>query len=83
MSIIRAATADDVPLIFNFIRGLAEYEKLLPEVEATEERLRTTLFPTDQRAPAECVLAFEEDIPAAEFLRHVARRPRLPDQHRR
>jgi GNAT superfamily N-acetyltransferase len=64
MSIIRAATADDVPLIFNFIRGLAEYEKLLPEVEATEERLRTTLFPTDQRAPAECVLAFEEDIPA-------------------
>lgn len=64
MLMLRAATADDVPLILNFIRGLAAYENLLPEVEATEERLRATLFPVDARAPAECVLAFENEIPA-------------------
>ena len=41
---IRPATADDVPLILEFIKGLAEYEKLSHEVVATEEALRTTLF---------------------------------------
>jgi GNAT superfamily N-acetyltransferase len=61
---IRFATAADVPLILAFIRGLAEYEKLTHEVEATEERLRATLFPADGRAPAECVLAFVDEAPA-------------------
>lgn len=61
---LRAATAPDVPLILEFIRGLADYEKLLAEVEATEERLRATLFPDDGRPPAECVLAFADDAPA-------------------
>lgn len=61
---IRLATADDVPAILSFIRGLAEYEKLLHEVEATEERLRATLFPADSRPAAECVLAFSDDAPA-------------------
>ena len=61
---IRSATAADVPLILSFIRALAEYEKLLPEVEATEERLRATLFPADGRAPAECVIAFASGEPA-------------------
>jgi GNAT superfamily N-acetyltransferase len=42
--LIRTATADDVPLILGFIRDLAIYEKLLPEVVATEETLRRTLF---------------------------------------
>jgi len=55
---IRSATSADVPLILSFIRALAEYEKLLPEVEATEERLRATLFPEGGRGPAECVIAF-------------------------
>ncbi len=41
---IRQATIDDVPLILEFIKGLAEYEKLSHEVVATEEALRTTLF---------------------------------------
>ena len=41
---IRPATAQDVPLILEFIRGLAAYEKLLEEVEATEARLHETLF---------------------------------------
>src|ERR1044071_1539407 len=61
---IRSATSDDVPLILGFIRGLAEYEKLLHEVEATEDKLRTTLFPENGRAAAECVLAFWKDEPA-------------------
>lgn len=61
---IRSATAADLPLILEFIRGLAEYEKLLHEVEATPEKLRATLFPADGRAVAECVLAFADDTPA-------------------
>jgi GNAT superfamily N-acetyltransferase len=62
--LIRPATADDVPLILEFIRGLATYEKLLAEVEATEERLRATLFPPAGRAAAECVLVFADGAPA-------------------
>lgn len=61
---LRFATAGDVPLILGFIRGLAEYEKLLHEVEATDEKLRATLFPADGRPAAECVLAFAEEEPA-------------------
>jgi GNAT superfamily N-acetyltransferase len=41
---IRPATERDVPLIFSFIRQLAEYEHLLDAVKATEETLRATLF---------------------------------------
>lgn len=61
---IRAATAADIPLIHTLIRGLAEYEKLLAGFEATEERLRATLFPAEGRAAAECVLAYLDDAPA-------------------
>ena len=41
---IRTATETDVPLILQFIRWLAEYEKLPHLVVATEDVLRTTLF---------------------------------------
>jgi GNAT superfamily N-acetyltransferase len=61
---IRPATPSDVPLILSFIRGLAEYEKLLHEVEATEEKLRATLFPSGGASPAECRLGFVDDEPA-------------------
>jgi GNAT superfamily N-acetyltransferase len=61
---IRPATADDVPLILGFIRALAEFEKLLPEVEATEERLCATLFPTGEPPVAKCILAFQDQVPA-------------------
>jgi GNAT superfamily N-acetyltransferase len=61
-TLIRPAEAADVPLILAFIRGLAAYEKLLPEVTATEEKLRTTLF--GPRPAAECVLAFADGVPA-------------------
>lgn len=62
--LIRPATAADVPVILDFIRGLAEYEKLLGEVEATEEKLRATLFPPEGRPAAECVLALADGAPA-------------------
>lgn len=42
--IIRVATATDTALILSFIRELAEYEKLLDRVSATEEKLGQTLF---------------------------------------
>lgn len=41
---LRSATVADVPLILDFIRGLADYEKLAHEVIATEDALRRTLF---------------------------------------
>ena len=36
----RFATESDVGLILQFIRELADYEKMLPEVAATEELLQ-------------------------------------------
>ena len=41
---IREATEADVPLILQFIKDLAEYERLAHKVVATEEVLRRTLF---------------------------------------
>lgn len=61
---IRPATSADVSLILQFIRGLAEYERLTHEVEATEDRLRSTLFPADTHPAAECILGFWEGQPA-------------------
>lgn len=60
--VVRPATPDDVPLILRFIRELADYEKLLHEVVATEERLRDTLF--GPRAYAEVVVAEFDGEPA-------------------
>jgi GNAT superfamily N-acetyltransferase len=58
---LRAATVDDVPQILAFIRALAEYERLLQEVVATEEGLRQALF--GPRAYAEVVLAEDAGVP--------------------
>jgi len=59
---LRPATLDDVPTILRCIRGLAEYEKLGHECQATEALLRDSLFgPTPA---AEVTLALAGDIPA-------------------
>lgn len=42
--IIRNAKRSDVPIIFALIKELAEYEKLLSEVSATEKILEENLF---------------------------------------
>jgi GNAT superfamily N-acetyltransferase len=44
MTVIRPATAADVPAIADLIRGLAHYEKLEQEVTMTEELLAKNLF---------------------------------------
>jgi GNAT superfamily N-acetyltransferase len=58
---IRAATPDDVPLVFALIGELAEYEKLSHEVVATEQQIRTALF--GARAVAEVVIASLDGAP--------------------
>jgi GNAT superfamily N-acetyltransferase len=52
---IREATAADVPLILQFIRGLAEYERLADKVTASEAGLRQSLF--GPRPAAEVAIA--------------------------
>jgi GNAT superfamily N-acetyltransferase len=52
---ISPATAEDVPVILRFIRGLAEYENLTDRVLADEQKLRETLF--GERAFAEVLVA--------------------------
>ncbi|MGE5624700.1 MAG: N-acetyltransferase family protein [Bacillota bacterium] len=59
---IRRATADDAPLILSLIRELAEYEKLLHEVTATEAGIRESLF--GAKPVAECVIAEQAGKPA-------------------
>lgn len=61
---LRAATPDDIPLILDFIRALAVYEKLAHEVDASEALLAAAFFPDNGRPSAECVLAFDDDVPA-------------------
>ncbi|HEY5080201.1 MAG TPA: GNAT family N-acetyltransferase [Opitutaceae bacterium] len=62
---VRAAVAGDIALILQLIRKLAEYEKLLPDVVATEESLGKTLFPAGGSPPAAHVVIGElEGIPA-------------------
>jgi GNAT superfamily N-acetyltransferase len=50
MVTVRDATRDDVALIHRFIRELAEYEKLLHEVEASEADVARDLFGANPRA---------------------------------
>jgi len=52
---IRPATPADVPLILSLVREIAEYEKLLHEVVATEADVQRTLF--GGRPEAEVILA--------------------------
>ena len=48
--LIRKAEKEDVPLVLDFIKGLAEYEKLSHEVVATEAMLERYLFGEDKAA---------------------------------
>lgn len=57
---ITPATPDDVPLVLQFIRELADYERLGDAVVATPELLRQELF---ERRGAEVLLAREDRAP--------------------
>ena len=58
---ILPATENDIPLILEFIRDLAIYERHLDRLEATEERLRQTLF--SREPAASVILAFDGNNP--------------------
>lgn len=53
----RYATENDLTLILEFIRELAEYEKMLDEVVATEELLKEWIF---DKKIAEVIFALED-----------------------
>lgn len=57
MSTIRIADKEDIDLILKFIKGIAEYEKLLHEVRATPELLKEWLF---DKKTAEVAFIMEE-----------------------
>tara|TARA_Y100001001_G_C7701669_1_gene199895 strand:+ start:182 stop:385 length:204 start_codon:yes stop_codon:yes gene_type:complete len=57
----RVATKDDSQTILNFIRELAEYEKLLDEVTATEADIQKTVF--DGTGPSFCLTAEVDGLP--------------------
>jgi GNAT superfamily N-acetyltransferase len=59
---IRPAIPDDVPLVLELIRGLAEYERLTHELSATEPALREHLF--GPRPYCEALIAEDGDGPA-------------------
>jgi GNAT superfamily N-acetyltransferase len=46
---IRPATPEDIPTILRLVRELAEYERALDEVHATEHDLRSSLFGPEPR----------------------------------
>jgi len=58
---IRKAELEDTALILNFIKGIAAYEKLSDQVEATVEKIETCLF--SQQSVAACLLGFENETP--------------------
>lgn len=60
---IKSATIDDVALVLSFIKELAEYEKLLHEVVATEASLKETLFGKD--ANAHVLIGYLNDTPVS------------------
>jgi GNAT superfamily N-acetyltransferase len=56
---IERATERDIPIILQMIRELADYERMLPDVVATEASLREALF--SAKPDAEVILAYAGD----------------------
>ena len=56
----RFAAEADVPVILEFIRGLAEYEHMTDDVVATEALLREWIF---EKGKAEVLFALEDGVP--------------------
>ena len=63
---LRDATVEDVPLIFDFIKELAVYEKLIDQVKTTEESLKESLFGSQKYA--EAIIAEFDEKPAGQAL---------------
>lgn len=69
---IREATEADLPLILQFIRDLARYEKLEHKVTATEEDLRRTLFANPRFAEVIFISDGSEDVGFALFFHNYS-----------
>ena len=61
---IRSAEIKDIPVILEFIKKLAEYEKLSHEVVATTKDLEESLF-SKKNNNAESIIGYMEDQPVA------------------
>jgi GNAT superfamily N-acetyltransferase len=59
--LIRPARPEDVPLLLDLLRELAEYERLADQVKATEELFREALF--SERPAAEALIAERGEEP--------------------
>jgi GNAT superfamily N-acetyltransferase len=60
---IEQASETDLPLILEFVRELAAYEKLAETVTVNEERLLKALF--GPQSVAEAIIAYQHDLPIA------------------
>lgn len=60
---LKSAAVEDIPLILQFIRELAEFEKLSHQVSATEEDLKNTLF--GKTKYAEVVIGYYKGEPVS------------------
>ena len=78
MPTLRFATRADLPTILDFIRQLADYEKLAHEVTATEAELERTLF--GEHPYAEVVIAEQEGTPAGFALFFTTTPPSWPNR---
>lgn len=58
---IEPARPEDCGVILNFIRDLADYERLLDQVVATEEDIRRELF--GEKSVIRAVIAWEDETP--------------------
>ena len=58
---LRKAEKEDIPVVLDFIRKLAEYENLSHEVTATEEKLERYLFGNEK--VAEVVMGYYHNVP--------------------
>lgn len=63
---IRPAVPGDAPLVYGFVRELADYEKLLHEVEATEADMNAALFGETPRVFGD--IAEWDGVPAGQAL---------------
>lgn len=76
---IRAATEQDVPLILQFIRDLADYEKELARVSATEAVIRAAFFGPQPHAKALLVDAGDEPAAFAIYFFSFSSFPGFPN----
>lgn len=60
---IKMASKEDAPIVLDFIKKLAEYEKLSHEVTATVEDLKNTLF--SKNSNTEAIIGYLNNQPTA------------------